>query len=94
MIGISQDEVIQATPSKVRYVTKRFPLLEKQMRPGDCLNRLDRNGYPLPPKLSCEGCPFHDPDQRRAIMADPARRADVVEVDRAIRRWRSSGAGA
>lgn len=84
-IGISQDEVIRATPSKVRYVIKRFPLLERRMRRGDCLNWLDRNGHPRPPKSSCEGCPFHDPDQWREIMADPARRADVVEVDRAIR---------
>ncbi|MGU3661059.1 hypothetical protein [Methylobacterium fujisawaense] len=50
-IGISQDEVIRATPSKVRYVTKRFPLLEKRMRRGDCLNWLDRNGYPRPPQV-------------------------------------------
>ncbi|KQP99684.1 hypothetical protein ASF59_09750 [Methylobacterium sp. Leaf121] len=84
-IGISQDEVIRATPSKVRYVTKRFPLLEMRMRRGDCLNWLDKRGYPRPPKSSCEGCPFHDQDQWREIMSDPARRADVVEVDNAIR---------
>ena len=84
-IGISQDEVIRATPSKIRYVVKRFPLLEMRMRRGDCLNWLDRNGYPRPPKSSCEGCPFHDAEQWRDLMADPARRADVTEVDRAIR---------
>lgn len=84
-IGISQDEVIRATPSKVRYVTKRFPLLEKRMRRGDCLNWLDKRGYPRPPKSSCEGCPFHDEAHWREIMSDPKRLADVVEVDRAIR---------
>jgi hypothetical protein len=84
-IGISQDEVIRATPSKVRYITKRFPLLERRMRRGDCLNWLDRHGYPKPPKSSCEGCPFHDQAQWAEIMADPVRRADVIEVDRAIR---------
>lgn len=84
-IGISQDEVFRATPSKVRYVVNRFPLLEKRMRRGDCLNWLDCRDYPRPPKSSCEGCPFHSAEHWREIMADPARRADVVEVDRAIR---------
>ncbi|TXN38740.1 hypothetical protein FV232_01115 [Methylobacterium sp. WL30] len=84
-IGISLDEVIRATPSKVRFEVNRHPLLELRMNRRDCLAWLDRNGYPRPPKSSCEGCPFHDQDQWREIMADPARRADVVEVDRAIR---------
>lgn len=86
-IGISTDEVIRATPSRTRYVINRFPFLEKETRTsrGDCLIWLPRNGYAIPSKSSCEGCPFHDNAQWAEIMADPERRADVVEVDAAIR---------
>ncbi|MGG3814645.1 hypothetical protein ABEV34_23790 [Methylorubrum rhodesianum] len=98
-IGISVDEIVRATPSKVRFEVNRHPLLEKGMNRHGCFDWLDARGYPVvrpkdvrpdrpqwPPKSSCEGCPFHDAAMWREVMADPARRADVVEVDRAIRK--------
>lgn len=97
-IGISLDEVIRATPSKVKFEVNRFPLLEARKRRRDCFDWLEARGYPVvrpedarphrpqwPPKSSCEGCPFHNDAMWREVMADPARRADVMEVDRAIR---------
>ena len=82
-IGISLDEIIRATPSKVQFEVNRFPLLEKQMRRQDCLAWLQAHGCPTPPKSSCIGCPFHGDEQWRALP--PGEFADAVEVDRAIR---------
>ena len=41
-IGISVDEIIRATPSKVKFETNRFPLLEQRMHRRDCLAWLER----------------------------------------------------
>lgn len=53
----------------------------------DCLAWLRRQDYPLPPKSACLGCPYHDNKRWRDILEyDPEGWADVVEVDRALRR--------
>jgi hypothetical protein len=85
-IGISVDEVIRATPSKVKFEVNRFPLLEKQMRRVDCLAWLKEHDYPIPPKSSCLGCPFHNDQMWRELRdGSPEEWADTVELDRAIR---------
>lgn len=90
-IGISVDEIIRATPSKVRFETNRFPLIEARMSRRDCVAWLDCHDYPTPPKSACIGCPFHN-DRTWRDMRDnrPEEWADAVEVDRAIRNhtWR------
>lgn len=83
-IGISMDEVIRMRPSRVRYIVNRHILIERGMSRRDCLQWLERNKYPEPPKSSCIGCPFHSNEQWRALT--PEEFADAVEVDRAIRR--------
>lgn len=86
-IGISLDEIYRATPSKIAYQVKRFPLLEKQMTRRHCLAWLERNGYPTPPKSACIGCPFHDNATWRKIKnTTPEEWAQAVEVDKAIRK--------
>jgi hypothetical protein len=86
-IGISLDEVIRATPSKIKFQVHRFPLLEQRMPRRDCLAWLERNSYPLAPKSSCIGCPFHSDAAWRAIKDNaPDEWAEAVEVDSAIRK--------
>lgn len=88
-IGISLDEIIRATPSKVKFTVKRFPLLEQRMRRQDCLQWLKRHDYPEPGKSACIGCPFHGDQQWRSLPK--AEFADAVEVDKAIRNNTKSG---
>jgi hypothetical protein len=57
-IGISTDEVIRATPSRVKFIIRRDPLLEKRMSRWDCTNWLTDHGYPIPAKSSCVFCPY------------------------------------
>lgn len=85
-IGISTDEIVRARPGWRRWQINRWPLIEKGMSRNDCLRWLERHGYPLPPKSSCIGCPFHTNAQWREIRdGSPEEWADAVAVDRRIR---------
>jgi hypothetical protein len=85
-IGISSDEVVRMKPSRESWQVNRWPLIEKRMTRQDCLKWLERNGYPVPPKSSCIGCPFHsDAMWRRLRDHDRAAWSDAVEIDRSIR---------
>lgn len=85
-IGISTDEIIRAKPSFEDWQVKRFPLIEKRMSRQDCFAWLRRHGYPIPPKSSCIGCPFHDNGRWRHMRDHDADAwADAVEIDRVLR---------
>lgn len=85
-MGISTDEIERVKPSQERWIVNRYPLIEKMMNRLDCSNWLERNGYPVPPKSSCIGCPFHSDatwlDMKRN---KPKAWEDAVMVDKAIR---------
>jgi hypothetical protein len=83
LIGISMDEVFRMKPSRVQYIVNKFPLIDKGMTRQACLRWMRERQYPMPPKSSCIGCPFHSDAQWRALS--PEEFADAVEVDRAIR---------
>lgn len=85
-IGISFDEAIRMKPSFEDWQVNRWPLVELGMTRQDCLRWLEHHGYPLPPKSSCIGCPFHSDEMWRHIRDhDPAGWDEAVTVDRAIR---------
>ena len=52
-IGISLDEVERVKDSDVKYITNRFPLLDKLMGRADCATWLNKHGLPIPPKSAC-----------------------------------------
>lgn len=85
-IGISWDEIQRMKPADKKWVTHRWPLIERRMRREQCLKWLRENGHPEPPKSACIGCPFHSNavwlDMKRN---DPESWASAVEADRAIR---------
>lgn len=62
-IGISFDEIIRMKPSFERWQVNRWPLIEKAVSRRDCLRWLERHGYPIPPKSSCVGRPFHSDEE-------------------------------
>lgn len=84
-IGISTDEALRMKPSQEPWKRHRWPLIERGMNRHDCLQWMTRKGYPLPPKSSCIGCPFHHDNEWRAIKADPESWADAVMLDKIIR---------
>jgi hypothetical protein len=85
-IGISLDEATRMKPSQKKKVTNTWPLIDKAMRRADCLNWMERNGYPTPEKSSCIGCPYHDLETWRDMkLNDPESWEDAVQADKEIR---------
>lgn len=85
-VGISTDEIIRVVPSGVRYITRRDPLIEKQMSRWDCTNWLKDHGYPIPPKSSCVFCPYKSNAQWQAMRDGDWRGwARAVEIDARLR---------
>jgi hypothetical protein len=84
-LGISVDEIIRVTPSKIRWEVKRFPLIEQRMDRNDCIQWLQRHGYPIPAKSACIGCPYHSNAEWREIKKHSDEWAQAVAVDTAIR---------
>lgn len=85
--GISLDEIERCKAEFVEpWRRNRYPLIEKRMTRGHCLEWMSRNGYPMPPRSSCLGCPFHSEEEWQRIKDGPADEWEsVVEFDAAIR---------
>ena len=85
-LGISTDEAIRMKPSRDRWITNRYPLIEAAMSRRDCMDwwkaRYDR---PLE-RSACVACPF----QSRQRWVETKRRwpelfAEAVEIDSNMR---------
>ena len=88
-IGISLDEALRMRPSDVKYITHRWPLIEKRMTRNDCVNWLRAHDLEVPPKSSCVFCPFHDMATWRELkMSGNGNWEKAVEVDELIRKAR------
>lgn len=57
-IGISLDEAHRMKPSRESFIENRWPLIELRMKREDCLNWMERNHYPRPPRSACVFCPY------------------------------------
>lgn len=84
-IGISKDEVFRRKEADVQYIKNRWPLLEMEMRRANCLEWLARNGYPKAPRSACNGCPFRNKEDWKAVKAVPDEWDATVADDHAIR---------
>lgn len=58
-IGISWDEVQRMKMSREPWVQHRWPLIEKKITRQQCIEWMERRGYPKPPRSACVYCPFH-----------------------------------
>ena len=88
-LGISLDEFQRMKDSDVKYITHRWPLIEKRMTRWDCQRYLETNGLEVPPKSACVFCPYHNQAAWRELKAQGG--ADwqkAVAVDEAIRKVR------
>jgi hypothetical protein len=85
-VGISTDEAFRVSPSRVRFIHRRDPLIEKRMSRSDCYQWLRRHGYPIPPKSSCVFCPYRSNEQWRDLRTnDPTGWQRAIEIDRRLR---------
>ncbi len=88
-LGITTDEAERMKSSEVKYITHRWPLIEKRMSRNACIAWLARHDLDIPEKSACVFCPFHNRSAWWAMKAEGG--ADwrkAVEVDEAIRKAR------
>lgn len=88
-LGISLDEYTRMKDSDVKYITHRWPLIEKRMTRKDCVAWLKEHNLEVPVKSSCVFCPYHN----RAAWQEMAHSDNgdwqkAVAVDEAIRKVR------
>jgi hypothetical protein len=94
-IGISADEPQRAGKLPSHWQRYRYPLMDDLDSPKkdtlfgrgydrqDCLDWMERNGYPRPPRSACIGCPFHSDDEWRALT--PEEFEDACQFDEEMR---------
>lgn len=86
LIGISWDEATRMRSSRLKFVLNSYPLVDRHMTRGHCLEWMAAKGYPTPPKSACTFCPYHDDAMWRDMqLTDPVSFAEAVKVDAAIR---------
>jgi len=85
-IGISTDEAHRMKPSRKKGFTSRFPLaMELRMSRNDCLEWMERHGYPRPPRSACVFCPYHSNNEWRDLRDNhPLDWQKAVEHERII----------
>ena len=84
-MGISLDEIERMKECRDKWMTHIFPLVDKRMRRGDCLEWMKRNGYPEPPRSACVYCPYHSDHEWRTVKQDKAGWDEAVRIDKLIR---------
>ena len=85
-MGISLDETHRMRPNRTKWIHNTYPLIDRRMNRRDCINWMTAHGYPVPPRSSCLGCPFHGDDAWRGLKErDGAEWEDTVYMDSVIR---------
>ena len=88
-LGITLDEVQRMKQSDVKYITHRWPLIEKKMSRWDCKLYLEKHGIEIPPRSACVFCPFHSRAEWKDIRDNaPEDWQKAVQVDQEIRKAR------
>lgn len=59
MLGISIDEAQRMKPSRVRWITNTYPLVNAEITREKCLKIVASAGLPEPKRSSCVYCPYH-----------------------------------
>lgn len=88
-LGISLDEAMRMKPSGVKYITNRWPLVEKRMSRHGCKLWLEGHGLEIPPKSACVFCPYHNQATWRELQINGnGDWQKAIEIDEAIRKVR------
>lgn len=90
-IGISLDEVQRMRTSRDAWLANRYPLIELRWTRQKCLDWLEGEGYPTPPRSACTFCPFHsDKEWRRLQVDEPDEFAKAVQFERDLQVLKAS----
>lgn len=82
-MGISTDEAQRMKVSQVDWIDNAYPLIDAGMSRTDCLEWMEHEGYPKPPRSACVYCPFHsDAEWLRLKTDEPADFARAVKFEK------------
>lgn len=68
--GISVDEMHRAGCSRTKWIVNIYPLIDLRMRRHDCLQWLEKHGFPLPKRSACLGCPYRSDAEWRFLQQE------------------------
>jgi hypothetical protein len=88
-IGISWDELQRMREGRQPWTQHRWPLIERRMTRRHCLEWMESNGYPEPPRSACIYCPFHSDHEWRSMTREDF--ALCVQFDKDLRAAKSQG---
>ena len=71
-IGISWDEMQRMRDSQRKGVQHRWPLIERRLTRQKCVEWMESNGYPKPPRSACVYCPYHSDREWRRLRDEDA----------------------
>jgi len=92
MIGISIDEAIRMKPSRTRWITNAWPLVDAGLNKLSCLRICKEAGLPEPQKSACVFCPYHNNAYWLDLQVNhPEEFAKAVAFDVQIRDMTMSG---
>ena len=84
-IGISLDEAHRMKPSRDKWCTNIWPLVDKRMTRSDCLEWMRSHGFPEPPRSACKKCPFRsDREWERLRSTSQEEFDESVEFERSL----------
>jgi hypothetical protein len=82
-MGISFDELQRMRISSESWIENRYPLIELGMTRGNCLDWMEKHGYPRPPRSACYFCPYHsDKEWVRLRDQEPEEFQKAIEWER------------
>ena len=86
LMGISLDEIYRVKPNRIKYITNVYPLIDLKKSRKDCMEWMEKNKYPKPPRSACTFCPFHSNEEWRKVRENKEEWDKVVELDKYIRK--------
>ena len=86
VMGISYDELQRMKINTLKYIENQYPLVEKKIRRHKCIEWMENNNYPKPPRSACTFCPYHSNQEWRKIKENKEEWAEVIKLDQSIRK--------
>jgi len=80
-LGISTDEIQRMKMQVDPWQDFRHPLIEMGMTRHHCIEWMEKNGYPKPPRSACTFCPFRSDEEWRDLNAGDFKSAVKFEEE-------------
>jgi hypothetical protein len=85
LLGISWDEAHRMKPAPFRWLHNSYPLVERRLTRGHCLEWMESKGYPRPPRSACIYCPYHSDEEWNRIKKEaPDEFAEAVLYEKRL----------